>query len=254
MDVDVLALIISIISLLATVVLTVYGFVQNSKFEKYEHEAQNQTKKDILSLLGALNLIVSKGSVTVYCKNLSIKDEKSIIQNFLTSTTCISLQQYFYTSETENVFLVCLILIIDGKDNDIASAAGLAKRAIIEINKFGPEFMKSVNEIQSDFEAIFPDFSNYKMKDSMTRTMYDAVERANDKKTTELKSKLTYLKRHKRIDDPNIDMFLGVIENDFDVVKEALESGANASVTANEIFEKYKTELEGYAEIAEFIV
>ncbi|MCL5055854.1 MAG: hypothetical protein M1169_07915 [Firmicutes bacterium] len=69
--------------------------------------------------------------------------------------------------------------------------------------------------------------------------------KAVDKETTELKNEnklllniITTLTK-KNISDPNLDLFIGVLKNDIDKVKEALNKGANPNITDREILSRY---------------
>ncbi len=74
--------------------------------------------------------------------------------------------------------------------------------------------------------------------------------KAVDKETTELKNEnklllniITTLTK-KNISDPNLDLFIGVLKNDIDKVKEALNKGANPNITDASLIKYYANLLE----------
>ena len=50
--------------------------------------------------------------------------------------------------------------------------------------------------------------------------------------------------RDEGIDNPNVELFIGVLENDVDKVKKALDDGANANITDSAVIEYHRTLLD----------
>lgn len=83
---NIVPIIISIISLITSVISGLFVYQQTYKINGYEFMSKERTKKDILDLLSALNLIVEKST----CQHLNRVDftkEKEVILSFLLSDT-----------------------------------------------------------------------------------------------------------------------------------------------------------------------
>lgn len=61
-----------------------------------------------------------------------------------------------------------------------------------------------------------------------------------DHRDQEICNRLIYLKNEKGIQDYNIDMWIGLLKGDGDMLKNALQNGANAKADIVELLEKYK--------------
>lgn len=61
-----------------------------------------------------------------------------------------------------------------------------------------------------------------------------------------IKQRFTFLKQN-GIQDPDLDLFIGVFNNNENEVKEALDKGANVATTDLALIEKYKKQLENYS-------
>jgi hypothetical protein len=57
-----------------------------------------------------------------------------------------------------------------------------------------------------------------------------------------IKWKFKHLKK-KGVDDPNVDMFVAVFDNDTELLKGALAAGADRTVTDNQVLNGYQAEL-----------
>jgi hypothetical protein len=58
-------------------------------------------------------------------------------------------------------------------------------------------------------------------------------------------AKLRYLKR-KGVVDPNVDMFVGVLDDEIEVVRAALEAGADTAITDKQVLAAHAADLVDY--------
>ena len=61
---------------------------------------------------------------------------------------------------------------------------------------------------------------------------------------------LKYLKvlKQEGVEDPDIDLYIGIITHDEGLVKEALQKGANIDTTSSELFDRHIERLVGHDE------
>jgi len=93
----------------------------------------------------------------------------------------------------------------------------------------------------SDLSRAIEEFARNRSETTLARAAYEVFGGEDDEEATS-RSAMESLKELKDqgIEDPDIDLFLGVDANDLASVQKAVDAGANVNVTMEELLSRYK--------------
>ena len=228
---DVIPIIISIISLVASIISGMLVYLQTYKINKYEFMSKERTKKDILDLLSALNLIIEK-SICAHLIDVNFEKEKHILLNFLLSDTWM-ITRYIIRDRNDFIMTSTKFFIIiyntDGFIGDIAKTLGE------EINNIYIQYFDDVIREKKRFKK---NIGKYSKESKFNNEWYNLRKKNENKLQEEIIQKIKTIKE-KGVIDSNLDIWLGVLTNDVSMVKSGIENGGEINISLNDVLKKY---------------
>jgi hypothetical protein len=244
------------------VVLTALALVATVRVESSDFRAEESVKEDIARLLASLRSIYLKAAwLTQQSDQLDDRhgslfdNERRVIQDFMNSTTALA----FYAlegrmsakagprAEEWRVFSLYMIEILRaGVPADYRLIANRAVRAEHVITQLQREDIATLSEDVSNLSRAIGEFADNRSETVLSRAAYEVFGGTTDQEEAHDSSlaKLRELKRQ-GIEDPDIELFLAVADDDPEAARRALDSGAHVDVTIGEILERYKDRLAG---------
>lgn len=227
----VIPIIISIISLVSSIICGILVYLQTYKINKYEFMSKEKTKKDILDLLSALNLIIEK-SICAHLININFEKEKNVLLDFLLSDTWM-ITRYIIKDRDDFIMTSTKFFIIiyntDGFIGDIAKKLGE------EINNI---YIKHFDDIIKEKKKFRKDIGKYSKESKFNNDWYDLRNKNENKTNEEIVQRIKTIKENGVI-DPNLDIWLGVLTNEVGMVKNGIENGGNINIRLNDALKKY---------------
>lgn len=228
---DIIPIIISIISLVVSIISGILVYLQTYKINKYEFMSKERTKKDILDLLSALNLIMEK-STCAHLIKVNFEKEKDILLNFLLSDTWM-ITRYIIKDENDFIMTSTKFFIIiyntDGFIGDIAKALGE------EINNI---YIQYFDDVIKEKERLKKNIGKYSKESKFNNGWYDLRKKNEDKLNQENIQKIKAIKE-KGVIDSNLDIWLGLLTNDDSMLKKGIENGGDVNISLNDALKKY---------------
>jgi len=246
-------LIISLIALLVTIIATILNFKRTKKYNSNDFKLSQKVKDETLELLSTLRALILKAiHSTQGIKSLTITEEKKRINLFLHSSTAFAFyvwvgQKSKFTGdkpeEWRTFFLrLSQILSID----DVYSAGCIAVELEILFDKLSEDDFSKISSYLSNVPDALKKFKTSREYDTSIQTFINVC---TDRKMKDclVEQKLRHIKS-KGINDPNIDLFLGVFSDDTDIVKSSLRAGADPSITDIKLLSQYREQLKDFRE------
>ncbi|MDE2518915.1 MAG: hypothetical protein O0X96_10200 [Methanocorpusculum sp.] len=238
-----LTVVVAFTSLVVSIISSIYGFTQNKKLQEFEHRTREDTKEDLVKLDTALKSIITKSSYRNDMKNLGFDAEKKIISDFLLSPTWLAIEYLINRNGDKTVLHVELLIILNRQDGiTIGFAAHNAEKELSRISK---QYHDELLNLKNNIYTLLPEISG----DSVERLSKTAVHAVKDRITYSddyVKDAFRYLKEKKGVEDPNIDLFLAVLDNNEALLKQAIDSGGNLSQDDRDLMRKYEKLLKDY--------
>lgn len=231
--IDIITIIISTIAILISIIT----YKQNYYINQYEFASKEKTKEDILKLLAALHLIIDKAMYN-HLMSLDFDKEKEIIKDFLLSDTWVTIKYIIKDNEIQLVRITAKFMLLI-YNSDLKQAGEMALILEKDINKICDE---NLDSIFKEKEKIKKNLRKLKFgeESEFNKEWYEKLSNIRNNNNDELCNKLLYLKYEKNIQDCNIDMFIGVMTGNTELVGNALNNGADVKITIGEVLEKYK--------------
>ena len=139
---DFILIIISVTSLITSIITSVVVYLQTYKINEYEFMSKERTKKDILDLLSALNLIMEK-SMYGHLFDINYDEEKKILLNFLLSDTWMITRQIIGNDDNYTSISAEFYYIIYSKDGFIGDKG--RRKTLENIHKILNLIMNGMN-------------------------------------------------------------------------------------------------------------
>lgn len=232
-----LTVVVAFTSLVVSIISSFYGFTQNKKLQEFEHRTREDTKEDLVKLDTALKSIITKSSYRNDMKNLGFDSEKKIISDFLLSPTWLAIEYLINQNGDKTVLHVELLIILNRQDGiTIGFAAYNAEKELSRISK---QFHDDLLNLKNNIYTMLPEISG----DSVERLSHTAVNAVKDRISYNddyVKDAFRYLKEEKGVEDPSLDLFLAVLDNNEDLLKQAIDSGGNLSMNDRDLMRKYE--------------
>jgi hypothetical protein len=226
-------------------------------------QAEEKFKTDLVALLSALRSIMVKSVLsdqdsTPYC----FEKELDTVRNFQVSTSGLALTGWAARQSKTGLqkdvdaatkrwrTLVMDLSTLSGVTDDDAKQGGsafndkirhLAATVEFTIGDLTEETVRAIARDIRDLPGKFP-ISNDTRGTLLTALTDQFLHDEESRNLTVERQRLAYL-RNSGIDDPDIDLFLAVFDENADDVIAAIDRGANTSVTLGDVLSRY----EGYA-------
>lgn len=226
---DIIIIIISITSLIASIITSIFVYLQTYKINRYEFMSKERTKKDILDLLSALNLIMEK-SMYRPLLNISYDEEKKVLINFLLSDTWMITRQII--GDSEEYIEICYNFYFVIYDTGFIGA--MAKKLGEDIDDI---YFKHFNDVLKAKKKMKKNIGKYSKSPEFNNEWYKSLETEQGNLQKKQIEKIKMIKA-RGIIDPDLDILLGSLTGNFELVKEGIKNGGNVNVSTN-ILQKY---------------
>lgn len=226
---DLIAIIVSLCSLVITSVIAILGYLQNYKINRYDFKTIENTKSDILKLVSTLSLIIEKETIS-HLTNVDIESEKKIIFDFLLSDTWTVIRYLLSKEDTDKLLMLTTnFLLLISSD----MAGELAYQILIEINDL---YSKYYSNIISEKKHLDKSTKKFFEPSDYIRNWYrqrSKSRNANEQKQLEWLTEIS-----KTVNNPYLDFLKGLLQGDHILIKSALENGVDPT-SINILSEKY---------------
>ena len=228
---------IASLSLVVSVISSFYGFTQNKKLQEFEHRTREDTKEDLVKLDTALRSIVAKASYRTEMRNLDFLLEKKSISDFLLSPTWLAVQYLLSTHEDSTPLQEELLLILNRQEGITMGFA--AHNAEKELTRISEQYHDELLDLKAHIYTMLPEISRESME-RLSETAYNAVKSEISYNDTYFHDALKFLKEKKGVQDPTIDVYLAVLENNAELLKSAINAGGDLSLDDKALLKKYQ--------------
>lgn len=239
------------------VVLSALALAATVSVESSDFRAEERVKEDVARLLASMRSIYLKCAWLTQQSDKSeerysslFDDERGVVQDFLCSTTAPA----FYAfegrmsvaagSQPEEWRVASLYMIeilgakVPGEYRLIANRAVRLERLIADLRR---DDIATMSAAVADLSRAIAEFKTVRDNTTLARAAYDVFggEDHPEANVTAGVAELENLKR-RGVEDPDMDLWLGVHANDVKVVQAAIEAGANVNVTLGEILDRHR--------------
>ena len=247
---EIASLVISLLSVTASVTMSILIYCWSKKDTSTDYKLKDIVIKDLLELEGNLNSICIKSATTHLVSDLDLVKETEFIKNFLTSPTMSFILSYD-NSEEDRMFYLDLFLISNNGDN-IKSSAELAQKALDILHNICKTNLIDKLKKTSAADCLQIITNSKDQVNWLLKVTVDTVEKGSANKNEFVTRQLQHLK-NKGVQDPYIDLFLMLINDDNpdpemakQLVDECAKMYGRLDVTDKEILDKYKDFLEDF--------
>ncbi|HJK07720.1 MAG TPA: hypothetical protein O0X46_01215 [Methanocorpusculum sp.] len=232
-----LTVVVAFTSLVVSIISSIYGFTQNRKLQEFEHRTREDTKEDLVKLDTALKSIIIKSSYRNDMRNLVFDAEKNIISDFLLSPTWLAIEYLINQNGDKTVLHVELLIILNRQDGiTIGFAAHNAER---ELSRISSQYQEELLNLKDNIYTMLPEISGDNV-DRLSKTAVSAVKDRITYNDDYVKDAFRYLKEVKGVTDPNIDLFLAVLDNNEELLKQSIDAGGNLAMDDKDLLKKYE--------------
>lgn len=232
-----LTVVVAFTSLVVSIISSIYGFTQNRKLQEFEHRTREDTKEDLVKLDTALKSIIIKSSYRNDMRNLVFDAEKNIISDFLLSPTWLAIEYLINQNGDKTVLHVELLIILNRQDGiTIGFAAHNAER---ELSRISSQYQEELLNLKDNIYTMLPEISGDNV-DRLSKTAVSAVKDRITYNDDYVKDAFRYLKEVKGVADPNIDLFLAVLDNNEELLKQSIDAGGNLAMDDKDLLKKYE--------------
>lgn len=233
---DIMTTIISGLALIISIISGIFSYKQNYIINQYEFASKEKTKEDVLQLLAALQLIIDK-AIYNHLLEVNLTKEKEVIKDFLLTDTWTTIRYIRRDDEYIRMITVRFLLLLS--DENVVRAGKMALYLEKDISKICEYNLEDILKAKRELKQNLNRF-NLGNESDFNKEWFEKRFKDEDHRDQEICNRLIYLKNEKGIQDYNIDMWIGLLKGDGDMLKNALQNGANAKADIVELLEKYK--------------
>lgn len=233
------------------------AFWWTRKYNTSDFRLSQKVKDDTLELIVTLRCLHLKAIQTTQgLKNLSITFEKEKLNSFLLTPTAFAYNVWVGQKsklsgekpEEWRIFFLRLVQILNEESHFTAGCIAAELEELFDtLNENDFELITSYLENIPDALQKLKSIRQYDVAIQSFMDVCKSRRQQADPKDSSFEHKILFLKR-KGVMDPNIDLFLGILVNNEDLVKSALDNGADPAMTDEQLIEKYKDELKGFGQ------
>lgn len=230
-----------------------------ARVESSDYRAQQESKTDIARLLAALTTIQTQMALASQSgAKPDFEREKSAVRDFMNSVTGFA----FYSFQADRsraagaraedwrVFFLYLGEIVAGLDPALVTHRAIRAQALLL--QLTSADLRAIVDSQLDLVkgiARFGDVLAHNVLIRSMRSVYGGADPGREQVAgASLARKLRFLKDHKRIADPDVDMFLAVLDNAPQALQDALDRGADPKLADSALLRRYAAELKDFRE------
>jgi hypothetical protein len=243
--------------------LSIMAIIVSACVSSSDFRAEEDVKAHTARLLATLRSMMAKGAVLSQMPPgaplpLGFTHERTFLSDFLTSTTGFAYWSWAGNKsqaakdkpEEWRVFFLNLINILGAEDANFRSMMRGAIVLETMVTGLSKDDIRKIASYVADLSSAVSGFQDSQKKDVLISAVFEIYGKSDPQAEQEtVRRKLLYLKK-REIQDPDIDLFLGVVGHDVNLVKAALDAGADRSVTGQGILARYSNELRDYRDPA----
>jgi hypothetical protein len=252
---EAISLIIAVVALITSIVATSISVSLTKTINSSDYQSTQNVKKNTTELLSTLRSIINKGTLHGFgYSNINMNREKEEIENFLNSSTGFA-YHIWVTEKSKQVakegkdserwrllffHLIRLTASENPKQSSVVAAnvqylfEELREDDFETISDYLKDIPKAIIKLRENIE--------YDIIPSFIEEIY--VEKQN-KKGEFFEEKLRFLK-DQGINDPDLDLWIAIIEGDKGACGNALDRGANVHSGDKELLNKYEEQLNDF--------
>ena len=257
---DVVAIISAAISLFALFVSLYSGLVAR-KVATSDFQAVEKVKAETAHLVSALRALILKGVVYSqqdsaerddpdHSEFISTEPERKAIESFMHSSTALAYHTYVIVkskaandagiqSENWRTFFLRLTELSLKKHPRLAANSAAALE--IMLDKLNEKELKKISSYLADIpnaiEILFSGREHDTLLSVMTKHDDDLV---NDENFIEF---AVFLREIKNVQDPELDLFIAASTGNLELLKSAMDAGANVNVRTGALINRYKRQI-----------
>ena len=251
-----IALFISILAIIISIGTALYSGIQSEKHASSDHQAREQVKSDTADLLSTLRSLMHKGAFSTTTKEVvDIGPEKEAISKFMNSQTGLAYHALINEKSNqaedagkkwESWRLFFLYLAELANSDSAYAAAGRAAGVELMFDDLTESDIADIADFNADLIKAISKNSENREGNGLIKVWVE-IHKKQQKEDQRFAAKLNYLKST-GIEDPNIDLFLAVIDGDVSRAEKALKAGADVHTTDTTLLQKYEEELKNFPE------
>lgn len=249
MDIDVQA-VLAIIAICVSIVAVAYSASVSKRIASSDHQAAEKVKADIAKLYASITSIAEKQSVQDVLSEgddlYDIRWEQKVVSDFVNSESAIAYRAWIrdvggqLNGEWRTFFSFHLRELSHGPlsrissdrtDDALSLLASLRRRDIEDMVRYSSNLV----------ETMSSDVAAHNVLIEARRAKRGQAKAAEERGALES----LLLLRERGVTDPNVEMFIGALTEDAQLVRRALSEGADPSVRLSAVFKKYSDELGG---------
>lgn len=233
------------------------AFWWTRKYNTSDFRLSQKVKDDTLELLSTLRALHIKAiHYTQGLRGLTITLEKEKLNSFLLTPTAFAYNVWVGQKsklsggrpEEWRIFFLRLTQILNEESSFNAGCIAVELEELFDT--LNEDDFELITSYLRDIPEALQKLKSFRQYDVAIQAFMNVCKgrRQNvDSEHNSFERKILFLKE-KGITDPNIDLFLGILENKEDLVKSALDNGADPSLTDAQLIEKYKDELKEFGQ------
>lgn len=238
-------------------ILSVIAVIVTARVNSSDYRAEQDVRMRTAQLLATLRSIMVKSAMFSQKPRdnsdaLDLAGERRVLNDFLSSTTAFAYWSWSGYKSVEagdnpeewRVFFMYLADILDSERSQLAlmlNRAAVLEKLLAGLDK---KAIRRISSYVSDLSGAIGDFEKNRESNALIKEVFEVYGVSRNLKIT--REMLLHLKR-KGIADPNIDLWLAVMEEDPARLKSALAAGADQTMTDSALVAKYQAELKDVA-------
>lgn len=217
-----------------SLVVSSFTYFQNYRVNSFDFSAMEKTKKDFLQIIANLSLIAEKYTYTSYLK-VDFEEEKRHVWDFVTSDTWVILRNLLDEEDTDQLFSLC------SNFQFLLSAGNCdGKTACILLEQMEDAYKKYYKKIVAEKKCMHKHIGSLFANTKYIQKWYEKNDIQKKNQQQNLLDRFKYIQKNLKQKDPNIDMWIGVLENNLPKIKCAVNNGADRFCSSSHLLEKYK--------------
>lgn len=250
------ATVASSLSTAIALMLGALALLITARVESSDYRAQQDSKTDIARLLAALTTIQTQMALASQTgAKPDFEREKSAVREFMNSVTGFAFYSFQADksraagdrAETWRVFFMYLGEIVAAEEPALVTNRAIRAQALLL--QLTQRDLRAIVDSQLDLVkgiARFGQVLEHNVLIRAMRSVYGGDDPRRAEGSSPLVAKLRFLKEVKRVVDPDVDMFLAVLENAPEALRDALARGADPKVTDGALLRRYAAELRDF--------
>ena len=254
-EVQVIQALLAATAIGVTVLAVLYSVGASRQISSSDHHAAEQVKSYTARLFASLTSMTEKWALNTAAggDKYDITEEQKVLTDFVNSESAMAFRAWIGDSgatlnEKWNIFFLILERSSTGRSseidiNNIVDALllleSLETKDVKRITRYNSKLVRLVTTGLTDHNVIVQGAIGGLDRTNDSPRARGRHGGGSDERATE---QLRWLKKN-GISDPDVDMFLGVLTDDVDLVRRAMAEGADLGVPLSSVIDRYRDKL-----------